>query len=174
MRNNIYIAFYDKLRKFISAVQYGTNKGSENIVSPSNARFCRFTGIISKKATTMLEENEKITSFEKYIDYLPLNILTERVDTLSEELDITVRQETQISKADSMADGESIQLDVPDIKQNNRIAFYGKLGSFSSITISHGITAVYASGYIVVDNENVSAYSYTCLLYTSPSPRDCS
>ena len=161
MRNNIYIAFYDKLRKFISAVQYGTNKGSENIVSPSNARFCRFTGIISKKATTMLEENEKITSFEKYIDYLPLNILTERVDTLSEELDITVRQETQISKADSMADGESIQLDVPDIKQNNRIAFYGKLGSFSSITISHGITAVYASGYIVVDNENVSAYSYT-------------
>lgn len=161
MRDNIYIAFYDKLGKFISAVQYGTNKGSENIVSPSNARLCRFTGIISKKATTMLEENEKITSFEKYIDYLPLNILTERVDTLSEELDITVRQETQISKADSMADRESIQLDVPDIKQNNRIAFYGKLGSFSSITISHGITAVYASGYIVVDNENVSAYSYT-------------
>ena len=161
MSNNVFAAFYDIKKKFIKTFSYTDNKNSINMLSPSNAEYIRFTGLISKKDVTMLEQNSEITSYEEYSDYLPLTTLAKKVDVLSETVGIAIPQETQISTSASMVDGESIQLDVPDIKQNNRIAFYGKLGNFSSVTISHGRTAVYASGYIVIDEENMSAYSYT-------------
>lgn len=68
MQSSTYIAFYDADKVFISHILYSDNNGSgsENLVSPAKAKYCRFTGRIRDKQATMLEEGSFATKFVRY------------------------------------------------------------------------------------------------------------
>lgn len=66
-----------------------------------------------------------------------------------------------IIEKDAIASGESLFLTVPDIKQDCTIAFSCELGeNIPSITVAHGMTTPWASGYVVISANDVKVYKY--------------
>lgn len=66
-----------------------------------------------------------------------------------------------IIEKDAIASGESLYLTVPDIKQDCTIAFSCELGeNIPSITVAHGMTTPWASGYVVISANDVKVYKY--------------
>ena len=66
-----------------------------------------------------------------------------------------------IATSDFMSDGDTMSLDVSDIKQNNTFSFNAKLeGDFSSIYLAHGKNEKYSGMFVVVDRTNVYFYRY--------------
>ena len=92
---NVCMAFYDSDFKFISSYQYNIVGQSYNLMSPSGARYCRFTHQIQHRSTVMLEEGEEITEFEKYSDteYIT-KALAEHIDDIDKNMDARISDVT--------------------------------------------------------------------------------
>ena len=64
--SNTYIAFYDSDTNFICSYMYQELKGSENIVSPDNAAYCRFSYFTKRIDSVQFESGFVSTDYEEY------------------------------------------------------------------------------------------------------------
>ena len=116
-----------------------------------------------------LEKGAKITAYEHYTEYYPslkneleIEKVKEQnrldIEKVKEELSCSVSPDV-VSKG-SLSSGGVIEIDVPNLKQNNQIAFYGKISQLGTLTIGHGLTQPYASAFIEINSTTIKVYSY--------------
>lgn len=159
------VCFYDAFKRSLS-----TLIGSDNLVpakgiftTPSNTKYLRLSGRISEIDSNQLEKGNAITSYEPYTDYYPSLKNEIEIEKIKNSLP-TMATKDNVT-AEVLADGESIEIDVPHIKQNNQIAFYGKVEELGTISIGHGFTKPYASAFVEINDTTVKVYTYDTSKY---------
>ena len=160
-----YIAFYDKSNRFISSLQGNANlTGSKGIfTSPENAKYVRLTGNISKIDTNQLEKGDKITAYADYSEYAPLAKLEKEVEKVKKTLSgIGVNGFTTTGitgNANTLSDGEKIELESSNVKYNKHLSFFAHVTSFSGLTVGRTPTG-WGASYAVIDATNITIYWY--------------
>ena len=165
------ISFFAEDGSYISSI--GQTQSTEyNGTAPNNAYSMiacfQFTATNTKEITNknFLSINGiSILNSIHSIDSATKNISTfnSRLTTVESEIDhiSNYKAKSQFAKSNTLASGGSLSLSVPNLKQNNRIAFYAEIVSpFTEIQISHGTNQVWASGYIVLSQSTLKAYKY--------------
>lgn len=155
-----FIVFYNASKSFISGMQGGSELGPAGgiFTTPEGAAYIRLTGNIANLSTNQLEKGDAITTWEPYTEYAPVGDLAKQVQALqARALLPAVKRAT----AETMADGGSLSISTPNVKNWRTISFAAAVGKFSGLTISHGKTAPYCSAYVTIDAAAVKVYEYT-------------
>lgn len=177
---NYYVSIYDCNFSSTGYVTLETSIGGQNIVSSKTTEgFYNFT--LSETTTVIIRMQIAGATAQaaglyklSYAIYKKGFIKEEvkdeivgevesRVSTLESIVDTSVgfKSKSQFVEQATLSSGGTMSLTVPNIKQNNRISFCGKIGSsFTSLTIGHGATQPQASGYVVLTGTDLVAYKY--------------
>ena len=59
-----------------------------------------------------------------------------------------------------LADGDAMEIDVPNIKQDYQISFCGRITKMGLIALGHGFTQPWTSAYVEVDNKSIRVYTF--------------
>jgi len=59
-----------------------------------------------------------------------------------------------------LTDGDTMEINVPNIKRDYQISFYGKIIKTGVITVGHGFTAPWTSAFVEIDDENVRVFAF--------------
>lgn len=153
------ICFYDEFKIVLANIS-----GTELIdtvgvfTTPANTKYIRLSGKIENIDSNQLEKGTAITSYEPYTNYYPSLENALKIERLKEELAYSAAPDTV--SATSLSNGKYLELEVPNIKQNNQISFYGKVKTLGTVTVAHGLTQPYASAFVEIDSTAVRVYAY--------------
>lgn len=167
---NVYAAFYDKDKKFISASEY-LYKGNRKIDYVENAYYVRFTIIAGRRYNTIISF-EEIATNTAYVPYGEVYKLDNQTDIyikkrIKENIGSTTNRYDNVH-AEQLTNGEMLEItDIPDNKN-----YYGIGVSFN--IISMGTVKIYKSqnnynrGEIDIDDTNITEYKDNGIINVIP------
>lgn len=164
--NNV---FYD-LNKNALDKSYSNHVDNGGFTTPKSAAYIRLSGETTTVNNLCFSKGTQEIPYEPYTDYKPVQDAENKIQdaenkikNLENRMDSIVDNKTELQSvfAQSLSAGESINLDVPNIKFDKVISFHANVILGGEIEISHGQTAWYSSGKIRIDSTSVKYYSYT-------------
>lgn len=157
--NNV---FYD-LNKNALDKSYSNQIDNGGFTAPKSAAYIRLSGRTQTVNNLCFSKGTQKIPYEPYTDYKPIQDAENKIQNLENRMDSIVDNKTELQSvfAQSLSAGESINLDVPNIKFDKVISFHANVILGGEIEISHGQTAWYSSGKIRIDSTSVKYYSYT-------------
>ena len=157
--NNV---FYD-LNKNALDKSYSNQIENGGFTAPKSAAYICLSGRTQTVNNLCFSKGTQKIPYEPYTDYKPIQDAENKIQNLENRMDSIVDNKTELQSvfAQSLSAGESINLDVPNIKFDKVISFHANVILGGEIEISHGQTAWYNSGKIRIDSTSVKYYSYT-------------
>lgn len=157
--NNV---FYD-LNKNAVDKSYSNHVDNGGFTAPKSAAYIRLSGETKTVNNLCFSKGTQEIPYEPYTDYKPVEDAENKIKKLENRMNLIVDNKTELQSvfAQSLSAGESINLDVPNIKFDKVISFHANVILGGEIEISHGQTAWYSSGKIRIDSTSVKYYSYT-------------
>lgn len=164
--NNV---FYD-LNKNALDKSYSNHVDNGGFTAPKSAAYIRLSGETKTVNNLCFSKGTQEIPYEPYTDYKPvedaenkIRDAENKIKKLENRMNLIVDNKTELQSvfAQSLSAGESINLDVPNIKFDKVISFHANVILGGEIEISHGQTAWYSSGKIRIDSTSVKYYSYT-------------
>lgn len=157
--NNV---FYD-LNKNALDKSYSNQIKNGGFTAPKSAAYICLSGRTQTVNNLCFSKGTQKIPYEPYTDYKPIQDAENKIQNLENRMDSIVDNKTELQSvfAQSLSAGESINLDVPNIKFDKVISFHANVILGGEIEISHGQTAWYSSGKIRIDSTSVKYYSYT-------------
>ena len=164
--NNV---FYD-LNKNALDKSYSNQIENGGFTAPKSAAYICLSGRTQTVNNLCFSKGTQKITYEPYTDYKPIQDAENKIQdaenkiqNLENRMDSIVDNKTELQSvfAQSLSAGESINLDVPNIKFDKVISFHANVILGGEIEISHGQTAWYSSGKIRIDSTSVKYYSYT-------------
>ena len=157
--NNV---FYD-LNKNAVDKSYSNHVDNGGFTAPKSATYIRLSGETKTVNNLCFSKGTQEIPYEPYTDYKPVQDAENKIKNLENRMDSILDNKTELQSvfAQSLSAGESINLDVPNIKFDKVISFHANVILGGEIEISHGQTAWYSSGKIRIDSTSVKYYSYT-------------